>query len=79
MKGKPFILEPWLEAIVGHLYGWKSETTNLRRYRELLVLVPRKNVKSLLGAGLAIVELFIGADKSILSLDQDAYPMVPKV
>ncbi len=60
MKGQPFILEPWLAAIVGHLYGWKSETTNLRRYRELLVLVPRKNAKSLLGAGLAITELFLG-------------------
>ncbi len=60
MKGKPFILEPWLKAIVGHLYGWKSTTTELRRYRELLLLIPRKNAKSLLGAGLSLVELFMG-------------------
>jgi len=60
MKGRPFILEPWLAAIVGHLYGWKSQATDLRRYRELLLLVPRKNAKSLLGAGLAVTELFMG-------------------
>lgn len=60
LKGKPFILELWLAAIVGHLYGWKSKTTGLRRYKELLLLVPRKNAKSLLGAGLALVELFMG-------------------
>ena len=60
MKGKPFVLEPWLAAIVGHLYGWKSKKTGLRRYRELLLLVPRKNAKSLLGAGIGITELFMG-------------------
>lgn len=60
MKGKPFILEPWLEAIIGHLYGWKSKTTGLRRFLELLLLVPRKNAKSLLGAGIGLVELIMG-------------------
>ncbi len=60
LKGQPFILEPWLAAIVGHLYGWKSEATGLRRYRELLLLIPRKNAKSLLGAALSLVELFMG-------------------
>ena len=59
LKGKPFILEPWLQAIVGHLYGWKSETGK-RRFKELLLLVPRKNAKSLVAAGLAVVEMFMG-------------------
>ncbi|MBU4131225.1 MAG: terminase large subunit [Proteobacteria bacterium] len=49
-----------MAGIVGHLYGWKSKITGLRRYKELLLLVPRKNAKSLLGAGLALVELFMG-------------------
>lgn len=60
MKGKPFVLEPWLAAIVGHLYGWKATGSDLRRYREALILVPRKNAKSLLGAGIGLVELFMG-------------------
>ncbi|PIE71624.1 MAG: hypothetical protein CSA22_02015 [Deltaproteobacteria bacterium] len=60
MKGKPFKLDPWLKAVVGHLYGWKSDKTGLRRYQELLLLVPRKNAKSLLGAGLALTELIMG-------------------
>jgi len=60
LKGKSFILEPWLAAIVGHLYGWKSRSTGLRRYRELLLLIPRKNAKSLLGAALSLLELFMG-------------------
>jgi len=64
MKGKPFILEPWLEAIIGHLYGWKSKETGFRRFRELLLLVPRKNAKSLLGAGIGLVELFMGDPNS---------------
>jgi len=64
MKGKPFILEPWLEAIIGHLYGWKSEKSGLRRYRELLLLIGRKNAKSLLGAGIGLAELFMGDPNS---------------
>jgi phage terminase large subunit-like protein len=60
LKGQPFILELWMQAIIGNLYGWKSKKTGLRRYKELLLLVPRKNAKSLLGAGIGIVELFMG-------------------
>jgi len=60
LKNTPFILEPWLEAIVGHLYGWVSVKTGLRRYRELLLFIPRKNAKTLLGAGLGLVEMFMG-------------------
>lgn len=60
MKGKPFILEPWLAAIIGHLYGWRSKKTGQRRYRELLLMVPRKNAKSLVGGGVGITELFLG-------------------
>ena len=60
LKGKPFILELWMQGIIGHLYGWKSIETSLRRYKELLLLVPRKNAKSLLGAGIGLTELFLG-------------------
>lgn len=57
--GQPFELEPWQQAIVGALFGWKSKETKHRRYREAFVFVPRKNGKSPLIAGVALYGLFI--------------------
>jgi phage terminase large subunit-like protein len=54
----PFDLELWQKSIIGHLFGWKSEKTGLRRFREAFVFIPRKNGKTLLGAGLALSFLF---------------------
>lgn len=54
----PFVLQPWHQCIVGNLFGWKVRTTNLRRYREGMVLVGRKNIKTTLGAGIALYTLF---------------------
>jgi phage terminase large subunit-like protein len=52
--GEPFDLEPWQAAIVGNLFGWIDTQTGLRRYREALVFVARKNGKTSLAAGLAL-------------------------
>ena len=52
--GEPFDLEPWQAAIVGNLFGWVDGRTGLRRYREALVFVARKNGKTSLAAGLAL-------------------------
>lgn len=49
---EPFILQPWQQAIVGNLFGWKRPD-GTRRYRESLVYVPRKNGKTPLMAGIA--------------------------
>lgn len=57
--GQPFKLEPWQEAIVGAMYGWKSKKTGLRRYREVFIYVPRKNGKTMIAAGLVLVAMFI--------------------
>jgi phage terminase large subunit-like protein len=57
--GQPFRLEPWQQAIVGAMYGWRSATTGLRRYREAFVYIPRKNGKSMLAAGLVLVAMFV--------------------
>jgi phage terminase large subunit-like protein len=46
LAGTPFILQPWQQAQFGALYGWKR-ADGLRRYREGLVKVPRKNGKAL--------------------------------
>ena len=46
-----FALEPWQEAIMLNLFGWKRPD-GTRRYRESLIFVPRKNGKSILAAGI---------------------------
>jgi len=51
--GTPFDLEPWQQAIVGNLFGWK-DTEGFRRYRECLIYVPRKCGKTPLAAGIAV-------------------------
>ena len=70
LKGQPFKLEPWQKAIVANLYGWKRPD-GLRRYRECLLFVPRKNGKSELAA--AIIVLFAYAAAGLLS-DQPSEP-----
>lgn len=60
--GKPFVLEPWQQAIVANLYGWKSKETGLRRFREVFIYVARKNGKSALLAGMILYEAFCGGE-----------------
>lgn len=57
MADKPFALEPWQQAIVGNLFGWKRPD-GTRRYREVFIYVPRKNGKTPLAAGIALNILF---------------------
>ena len=54
--GEPFILEDWEKAIIGCLFGWKR-ADNLRRYRECLIYVAKKNGKSALVAGVILYML----------------------
>ncbi len=55
--GKKFILEPWeADDIVRPLFGWKR-ADGTRRYRRCYVWVARKNGKSELAAGIAIMML----------------------
>lgn len=49
--GSAFTLGTWEQAIVGNLFGWKNSKNGLRRYREALVYVPRKNGKTNLIGG----------------------------
>lgn len=54
--GKAFVLERWQMAFVGNLFGWMRD--GIRRYREALGYVPRKNGKTALCAGLLLYVLF---------------------
>jgi phage terminase large subunit-like protein len=49
----PFVLQPWQEAIVANLFGWK-DAAGLRRYREMFLYIARKNGKTALCAGILL-------------------------
>lgn len=71
--GQPFILAPWQAFIVGSVFGWIDEQ-RLRRFRRVYVTLGRKNGKSTLAAGIAILlaafdgeeqaQVYIGATKA---------------
>lgn len=52
-------LEPWQLFIVCSLFGWLYKSTGLRRFWEAIILVPRKNGKTVLAAGIGLY-MFVG-------------------
>lgn len=54
MGGKPFILELWQKALVAATFGVTHKITGLRKYREVLLMVARKNGKSTLSAAIGL-------------------------
>jgi phage terminase large subunit-like protein len=52
--GQPFELTPWQAFIVGSLWGWRDDR-GLRRFNRCYVTLARKNGKSTLAAGIAIL------------------------
>lgn len=53
MRGQPFILLPYHKFCVYNIMGFYQPGTQLRRYIEALIFVPRKNVKTTFAAALA--------------------------
>lgn len=53
----PITLEPWQCWIFTTLFGWLHAETGRRRFRVSLILVPRKNGKSIMGAIVALYML----------------------
>lgn len=51
--GKPVILEPFQKAYISALFGFIEKETGLRRYRESMFYVSRKNGKSTMLSGIA--------------------------
>ncbi|WP_242982931.1 terminase large subunit [Clostridium sp. NJ4] len=47
------VLQPWQHFIIGSLYGWVHKDTGIRRFREGLIFVGRKNGKTTLISGLS--------------------------
>lgn len=53
LRGSPFLLEPYQKFILYNLVGLKLANTNIVKYHEALIFVPRKNGKTGLAAALA--------------------------
>lgn len=73
--GHAFKLQEWqCEEIIKPLFGWK-QANGTRRYRTAYIEIPRKNGKSTLGAGIALLLLFAdneyGAEIYSAAADRD--------
>ena len=53
LRGQPFLLEPFHKFIVYNLLGFWIAGTKERRYKEALIFIPRKNIKTSFAAALA--------------------------
>ncbi len=74
--GRPFELEEWQKnEIIRPVFGWKRRSDGLRRYTIVYVEVPRKNGKSQLAAGCALLLLHCDgeAGAEIYSLAADRF------
>jgi len=50
-KHKTIKLELWQKFILGSIFGWVKKTDGKRRFQKARIYVPRKNGKSIIGAG----------------------------
>lgn len=53
MRGKPFLLQPFHKFIIYNLVGFFGAGTQIRRFHEAVIYIPRKNVKTTFTAALA--------------------------
>lgn len=52
--GQPVILELWQKAFIAALFGMVDKITGYRKYKEVFLLVARKNGKSLIASAIAL-------------------------
>lgn len=53
LRGKPFLLMPFHKFIIYNLVGFKLKGTDIVRFHEALIFIPRKNVKTSFASALA--------------------------
>lgn len=53
LRGAPFLLQPWQKFIIYNLVGFRLKGTDILRFHECLIFVPRKNGKTGFAASLA--------------------------
>lgn len=71
LMNTPVLLQPWQVFVVYNLVGWYHKGTNIRRYKEAYIYVPRKNGKTMfmacLAFGLGVLERKSGSQIYITS------------
>lgn len=53
LRGTPFLLEPFHKFIIYNLVGFKLSGTDIVRFHEALIFIPRKNIKTSFAAALS--------------------------
>lgn len=53
LVNQPLLLQPWQMFIVYNLVGWYKAGTNIRRFHEAFIYIPRKNGKTMFVAALS--------------------------
>lgn len=53
LRGTPFLLEPFHKFIIYNLVGFKLAGTDIVRFHEALIYIPRKNIKTSFAAALS--------------------------
>lgn len=53
LRGEQFLLEPFHKFIIYNLVGFKLKGTDIVRYHEALIYIPRKNIKTSFAAALS--------------------------
>lgn len=53
LRGEPFLLEPFHKFIIYNILGFKLAGTNIVRFHEALIYIPRKNIKTSFAASLS--------------------------
>lgn len=53
LRGKPFLLEPFHKFIVYNLVGFKLSGSDIVRFHEALIFIPRKNIKTTFAGALS--------------------------
>ena len=72
---QPLRLEDWQVFALVNIFGWKLTSTRRRRFRYADILVPRKNGKSMMASGIALLMLFMddepGAEVYAAAVDRE--------
>lgn len=53
LRGTPFLLEPFHKFIIYNLLGFYHKGTQIRRYKEAFIFIPRKNIKTSFAAAMS--------------------------
>lgn len=63
MGGKPFVLELWQKAMTAALFGFVHKIDGIRKYREIILIVARKNGKSTWASAVSLYMLMADGEQ----------------